>query len=120
MVSHLGGQREEAGNKETHPRSLVLSSLQSTIAGEQDTYKQDKNRSAHKCPQKLINICIVPYSFQRAFTDIISINSSNRGLKNQGPKIRALWPGCARESSWRRGGINWILKLLFNNFFFQW
>lgn len=65
--------------------------------------------------RRVINVCVAPYSLQRAFTDIISINSSNKGVRNQGPSIRAL--SCTRQSSWRRGVINWILKLLF--IFFQ-
>lgn len=46
-------QRTEGGGRK-HPARQVLGlkHLQSTIAGEQDTYKQDKNRSAHKCLQK--------------------------------------------------------------------
>lgn len=96
VVSPLRRQREEAGNTQ-QGRSWVLSICNPQSQGNKRlTNKIRIGQHTNVC-RRIINICIVSYTLQRAFTDIISINSSKRGFKNQEPKIRALGKAPGRD-----------------------
>lgn len=80
-------QREKAGNTK-HIAGRGYSAVCSPQSGgDKILTNKIRIKSAHKYLQKIINICIVPYTLQRAFTETISINSSNKRLKTRSLKL---------------------------------